>query len=85
MMSAQDRREYRNLSKSLVQAEERQTLIEILVARGVGFKEEEEYYRHEASKLKGGTNKLELRMELVVRTMKKMLKDNLITKERVQK
>ena len=84
-MSAQDRREYRNLSKLLVQTEERQTLLEILVARGVGFKEEEEYFWHEANKLKGGTNKLELRKELIVKTMKRKLKDNLITKERVQK
>ena len=78
-MSAQDKREYRNLAKNLVQAEERSILLGILVARGVGFKEEEDFYRHEVRKLKfkGGRNILELRKELVVRTMKKKLIDKL--------
>ena len=74
-MSAQDKREYRNLAKNLVQAEERSILLGILVARGVEFKEEEEYYKHEASKFKGG-KKLELRKELIVRTMKKKMKEH---------
>ena len=51
-MSAQEIREFRNLSTKLVRAEERGKLLGNLIALRVGFKEEEESLKHEQSKFK---------------------------------
>ena len=53
-MSAQEIRAWRNLAKRLVVTEERTKLLSSLLSRGVGLKEEEDFFRHEKSKFKGG-------------------------------
>ena len=51
-MTSREIRVFRNLSSKLIKIEERGRLLGILIARGVGLKEEEEFVRHEEGKLK---------------------------------
>ena len=47
-MSKKEVRAYRNLSASLVKIQERGKLINTLIAKNVGFREEEEFVRSES-------------------------------------
>ena len=74
-MSAQEIREFRNLSTKLVRAEERGKLLGNLIALRVGFKEEEEFLKHEHSKFKCKI-KYKKSKEIIVMAMKEKLRDN---------
>ena len=55
-MAAQEVREYRNLSKKLVEIEERGRLLKTLLERKIGLNEEENFVRKELVKTKGVNN-----------------------------
>ena len=52
-MAAQEVREYRNLSKKLVDIEERGRLLKTLLTRKIGLNEEEHFVQKELVKMKG--------------------------------
>ena len=64
-MSAREIRVYRNLSAKLTKIEERGRLIGNLIARGLGFREEEEFIKHEISKFHNKTTQLTKKKEIV--------------------
>ena len=87
-MSAQEVRAWRNLAKQLVMIEERSKLLGMLIARGIGLREEEEFMIHEKEKFRGEkVGKLfeKKSKEMVAQTMKLKIKDNNIIGERVRK
>ena len=53
-MTAQDIKNLRKVTHQLVEAEERSIHIRNLISQNVGFREEEEFRKKEAGKLKGG-------------------------------
>ena len=79
-MSAKEVREYRAVSKRLVEVEERSRLLEKLIARKVGLAEEEGFVIKEISKYRntGKVSKLKSkqRLEMIAITNKYKLKDN---------
>ena len=64
-MTSREIRVFRNLSSKLIKIEERGRLLGILIARGVGLKEEEEFVRHEEGKLKCQKTNLKKRKEII--------------------
>ena len=75
-MTAREIRVFRNLSSKLIRIEERGRLLGILIARGVGLKEEEEFVRHEEGKLKCQKTNLKKRKEIVKLLMIEKIRDN---------
>ena len=55
VMTAKEIRAYRTLSARLIKLEEQGNLIGNLIARGVGFKEEEDFVIHEHSKFRSSS------------------------------
>ena len=74
--TAKEEKAFRRLSRGLMEAEERSQMIRSLLAKEVGFREEEEFIRREESKLKGGGDYSKMRMEILSLAMGKKLKDN---------
>ena len=74
-MAAKDIRAYRTLSAKLVRLEERGKIIGNLIALGIGFKEEEEFVRHEASKFRTSKN-FGKKKEIIRLVMSEKLRDN---------
>ena len=74
-MTAQDRRELRKITYQVVEAEERGVLIRNLLSKGVGFREEEEFWKKEKLKLKGG-KEFDKKKGIVNLAMKEKLQDN---------
>ena len=87
-MSAQEVRAWRNLAKQLFMVEERSKLLGMLIAKGIGLREEEEFMIHEKEKFRGEkVGKLfeKKSKEMVAQTMKLKIKDNNIIGERVRR
>ena len=76
-MSAREIRAYRNLSAKLTKIEERGRLIGNLMARGVGFREEEEFIKHEISKFHNKTTQMTKKKEIVKMMMMEKQRDNI--------
>ena len=74
-MTAQDVRSLRKMTYQQVQSEERSSHIRNLLAKGVGFREEEEFHRKEGEKLKGG-REFDQRKKIVKLAMQEKLRDN---------
>ena len=77
MMSDRKIREYRKLSTKQVKIQERGRLIESLIAQELGFKEEEEFIRHEKSKFQTRNSKMKKQKEIVKMMMLEKKWDNL--------
>ena len=77
MMSAREIRAYRSLSTKLIKIQERGRMIGNLIARGVGFREEEEFMWHESGKYKCQQLKSKKKKEIVNVLMMEKKKDNL--------
>ena len=79
-MTAKEVREYRVISRRLVEVEERSRLLEKLIARKLGLAEEEGFVMKEAAKHKnvgeGSKIKISQRRDLLALTHKYKLKDN---------
>ena len=79
-MTAKEVREYRVLSRRLVEVEERSRLLEKLISRKLGLAEEEGFVMKEAAKHKnvgeGSKTKVSQRRDLLALTHKYKLKDN---------
>ena len=75
-MSAREIRAYRNLAAKLTNIEERGRLIGNLIARGVGFKEEEEFFKHERSKFQCKTTQITKKKEIIKMVMMDKQRDN---------
>ena len=84
-MSAREIRAYRNVSTKLTKIEERGRLIGILMARGVGFKEEEEFIEHEETKFHSNKNKMKRKREIVKMLMMEKKRDNAKHENRTRK
>ena len=84
-MTAREIRAFRKLSSKLVKIEERGRLLGILIARGVGLREEEDFIRHEEGKLKCQKTNLMKRKEIVKLLMIEKKKDNLKLENKTRK
>ena len=87
-MSAQEIRAWRNLAKKLVVNEERTKLLGILQAKGVGLRDEEEFFRNEKSKFKKGGTAISFEKkskEIIAQTMKLKIKDCRLEWEGIRK
>ena len=74
-MTAKDIKTHRKVTYQLVEAEERSCLIRNLLAKGVGFREEEEFLKKERDKFKGG-GIFDKKKETVKLAMGEKLNDN---------
>ena len=88
-MAAQEVRENSNLSKKLVEIEERGRLLKTLLERKIGLNEEENFVRKELVKTKGVNNnnskvKTDQRREIITLSMKFKVKDNHLHGEKNQ-
>ena len=70
-------RNYRRLSRKLIECEERRKLMEKMIKHGVGFTEEEEFLIHEEKKSKGkNDNFWKERKGILALIMGRKLRDN---------
>ena len=83
-MSAKELRAYRTLSSRLVKIQERGSLIGNLLARGVGFKEEEDFLRHEQAKFRTSC-KYGKKKEIITLVMEEKMRDNRKNEGKVRK
>ena len=83
-MAASEQEAFRRISRKLVEAEERGTLMSSLIERGLGFKEEEDFMIVAEAKLKGGRAHRK-KKEIVSLTMKEKFKDNSLFTAKLRK
>ena len=77
-MTAQEARVYKKIPSKLIVAEERTKLLMGLIAKKIGFKEEEDFIQHELIKLKGKNQNFgKERDGILALLMGRKLKDNI--------
>ena len=77
-MTAQEARVYKKIASKLIVAEERSKLLMGLIAKKIGFKEEEDFIQHELIKLKGKNQNFgKERDGILALLMGRKLKDNI--------
>ena len=90
-MAAQEVREYRNLSKKLVEIEERGRMLKTLMLKNIGLNEEEHFVQKELLKMKtegvkcNSKLKINQRKEMITLSMRFKVKDNYQHMEKIRK
>ena len=76
-MTARDQRALEKLTLKLTRIEERTVHIRRLVKKRLGFREEEEFIKHEISKFHNKTTQLTKKKEIVKMMMREKQRDNI--------